>query len=82
MFKIGDYINDRIEELSKDQECPPVGEYIEIIAEEVRNKFNVQCNTCECGGFDSPGYDIDCYAMAWINKDGSLEMLDFQEERY
>jgi hypothetical protein len=82
MAEIKDYIDSRIEEMSGDQECPPVGEYIETIAEEVRSKFGVQCDICECGGFDSPGYDITCYAMAWINKDGSLEMQDFQQESY
>jgi len=71
-----------MEELSKGQECSPVGDYIETIATEVRDKFDVQCSTCHCGGFDSPGYEITCYAMAWINKNGELEMLDFQEESY
>lgn len=82
MSEIKGYIDSRIEEMSRGQKCPPVGEYIEEIAKEVRGNFNIQCNVCECGGFDSPGYDITCYAMAWINKDGSLEMQDFQEESY
>jgi hypothetical protein len=80
--KVSDYINNRMDELIGEEECYPAGEYIETVAEEVRNKFNVQCDTCECGGFDSPGYEITCYAMAWINENGELEMQDFQQECY
>lgn len=82
MSKVNDYISIRMEELINDKECSPVGEYVETVAEEVRDKFNIQCDTCYCGGFDSPGYEINCYAMAWINEDGKLEIQDFQQEAY
>jgi len=82
MGKINDFISIRMDELVDNQECSPVGEYIEVIAEEVRIKFNIQCDTCHCGGFDSPGYEINCYAIAWINEYGKLEIQDFQEESY
>ena len=26
----------------------------------------------ECGGFDSPGYDISCYCLAYIDLNGEL----------
>ena len=82
MSKINDYVSIQMAELIGDEECAPVGEYIETIAEDVRTKFNIQCDTLNCGGFDSPGYEINCYAIAWINEDGKLEMQDFQEEAY
>jgi len=35
-------------------------------------EFNVQFEYDDVGGFDSPGYDIECYAWACITKDGEL----------
>lgn len=28
---------------------------------------NIEYTTQHCGGFDSPGYDISCYCIAFIN---------------
>lgn len=79
---ISEYIENRMNELNGEDECPEVANNLYLVCDEVKEKFNVQCQVCSCGGFDSPGYDIDCYAIAWISEDGNLGMMDYQEERY
>lgn len=71
MSKIWDYITERID-LDEDNGY--------MVSEEVKEKFNTQCVYSHCGGFDSPGYDIDCYAIAFINEDGELELYDYTIE--
>ena len=28
-----------------------------------------------CGGFNSPGYDIDCYCLAYVDLEGRLQTI-------
>ena len=44
-------------------------------------KFGIDIEFSNVGGFDSPGYDVDCYAWASII-DGELYFDDVQHERY
>ncbi|MNV49964.1 hypothetical protein D3C71_1419410 [compost metagenome] len=48
----------------------------------VRNFFNIQCDYAYCGGFDSTGYDIYCYAIAFVTEEGELGLYDYQYEVY
>ncbi|MNC33178.1 hypothetical protein D3C81_1472590 [compost metagenome] len=48
----------------------------------VREKLGITCNYAYCGGFDSTGYDIDCYAIAFITTGGELGIYDYQIESY
>lgn len=73
MSKIRDYVEKRLTKSENDGYK---------IAEEIKAKFNTQCLYANCGGFDSPGYDIDCFAIAFINEDGVLELVDYSIESY
>ena len=35
-----------------------------------------------CGGFDSPGYDIDCYCISYIDLEGRLQTIPVYFELY
>lgn len=34
-----------------------------------------QWDFTNCGGFNSPGYDIDCYCLAYIDMDNRLQTI-------
>lgn len=44
-------------------------------------KFDCKLEFIKVGGFDSPGYDVKCYAWAGII-DGELYLDSLQMERY
>lgn len=48
----------------------------------VRQFFGIPCEYEYCGGFDSTGYDIDCYAIAFMTETGELGSYDYQYESY
>ena len=77
-MKIEDYINEAIE--YQEENADEVS--LSKICEEVKNKFNTKCTHQYIGGFDSPGYDIDCYAIAFIDEDGNVEIVPYNKERY
>lgn len=54
---------------------------IEEVIRHVSKKYNVEIKLRYIGGFDSPGYDVDCYAWASII-DGDLYFDSLQQERY
>lgn len=72
------YINEAIDRYEDDNEKAD----LDAICHEVREKFGVKCDYTYTGGFDSPGYDIDCYAIAFIGLDGELYLMDYSYERY
>lgn len=41
----------------------------------VMNEFNVTWEFTNCGGFDSPGYSIDCYCLAYIDPKTGLQTI-------
>lgn len=57
-----DYGEDELKELSKT----------------VQEKFGVQCELLDVGGFDSPGYAVSCYALIYIGTDGVLGGIPFE----
>ncbi|MFK4473733.1 hypothetical protein ABH897_003464 [Paenibacillus sp. RC73] len=46
----------------------------------VRFYFGVTCAYQHCGGFDSPGYSVGCYAIAYVTETGRLGIYDYQKE--
>jgi len=51
------------------------------LIEHVNNTFKCDLEVKHCGGFDSPGYDVDCYAWAGIIE-GKLYFDVLEECRY
>lgn len=92
MSKIRDYINERMYYLAElecsgecedcEKQCRGYADFLCATSSEVESKFNTQCDYTHCGGFDSPGYDIDCYAIAFIDENGKLDIMSFKKERY
>ncbi|WP_054955008.1 hypothetical protein [Paenibacillus dakarensis] len=48
----------------------------------VTETFGISCIYEYCGGFDSAGYDVDCYAIAYVTDDAGLAIYDYQYESY
>ncbi len=78
---VSGYISSRMEELIEKGE-EGYSDNLSLVVDEVKEKFNTQCTYSYCGGFDSPGYDVDCYAIAFIDSEGKLDMITYQDERY
>lgn len=72
------------EEIAITERDPDKGadEIVRHAVDAVREAFKITCNYAYCGGFDSPGYDIDCYAIAFVTGDGTLGIYDYQYETY
>lgn len=75
----------KIAEAIKTAEADPDkagGEAVMFAVDAVRKSFGIQCDYAYCGGFDSPGYDIECYAIAFVTDEGELGLYDYQYEIY
>ncbi|WP_068616520.1 hypothetical protein [Paenibacillus tuaregi] len=79
--KVIDLIDAAIEEAEHNPDIE--GEDVLVHAvNAVRERFGITCNYAYCGGFDSAGYDIDCYAIAFVTSNGELGIYDYQIESY
>lgn len=80
MNKIDEYIEAELNQLEAEEEYIPdcLGE----LAEKVAEKFDTSCIYEHVGGFDSTGYDLDCYAFAYIDEDGKLGIFPYEHESY
>ncbi|MEK4360858.1 hypothetical protein NYE48_28015 [Paenibacillus sp. FSL M7-1455] len=58
------------------------GEIVKYAVETIESNFGIQCDSIYCGGFDSTGYDIACYAIAFVTDEGELGLYDYQYEVY
>lgn len=75
---IKEFIIEKINKLGEIKE-----EYqIQEIVESVRNIFKTKCEYFYAGGFDSPGYDIDCYTIAFLDDKGDIQGVSVNIERY
>jgi hypothetical protein len=74
-MKISEFIDAEIEK----SEDP--AEELNAIAEKVKAEFNTDCVLEYIGGFDSPGYDINCYAFAYV-EGGELKIHGYNHECY
>lgn len=51
--------------------------------EKVMEKIGItQYEMTNCGGFDSPGYDITCYCISYIDLEGRLQTIPVNFEIY
>lgn len=51
---------------------------IQALCEDVKSKFNVQCDYKMAGEFDSPGYSVQGYVVMFVDEDGVLGGLPFE----
>jgi len=51
---------------------------IRELCEDVKNKFNVQCDYEMAGEFDSPGYSVQGYVVMFVDTDGVLGGVSFE----
>jgi hypothetical protein len=58
------------------------GEIVAYAVDAVKAALGIKCDYTYCGGFDSPGYRIDCYAIAFVTDEGELGLYDYQYEIY
>lgn len=56
------------------------------LEEEIKKVFEeigiTQYDFCSVGGFDSPGYSIDCICIAYIDLEGRLQTIPINYELY
>ena len=57
-------------------------EYLDEIVDAVKEKFGVSCDYEHIGGFDSPGYEIESYAIAYVDTDGKVGIYGYNYEIY
>lgn len=79
-MKISEFIDAEIQRIENEEDEAPT-EFLHEIVAKVKSEFNTDC-TYECiGGFDSPGYDITCYAFAYI-ENGAVTIHGYNYEMY
>ncbi|WP_103110245.1 hypothetical protein [Brevibacillus reuszeri] len=57
-------------------------EAVEYAVHVIKKTFGIPCEYVYCGGFDSPGYAVSCYAIAYVTSEGGLGLYDYQYEIY
>lgn len=82
MSEVRQFIQDEIIRIDGDENKDGAVYLLDEICGNVRDKFKVQCTHSYIGGFDSPGYDLNCYAIAFINEEGTLEIYELNHEMY
>ncbi|MED3832974.1 hypothetical protein [Peribacillus frigoritolerans] len=78
-MKISEFINAEIERIEAEEGYPP--EELSAIAEKVKSEYKTDCVLSHIGGYDSTGYDLDCYAFAYI-ENGTLTIHGYEHESY
>ena len=79
-MKISEFIDAEIEEIENEEGGHPPEE-LDAIAEKVASEYKTECVVDYIGGFDSTGYEIDCYAFAYT-EDGKLTIHGYNYECY
>lgn len=57
-------------------------DFFEEISKVMSDNNVTQYEFTYCGGFDSPGYDIDCYCISYIDLKGRLQTIPVHFEIY
>lgn len=65
-----------------DEMEPEEGGELQEIVDAVKEKFKTECKYFHAGGFDSPGYDIDCYVIAFLDESGKIQGVSVDIESY
>ncbi|GMK47612.1 hypothetical protein PghCCS26_47420 [Paenibacillus glycanilyticus] len=79
--KVEEVVSSAITEAESNREFSG-DEIVKFAAEKVRNDLGISCVYEYTGGFDSPGYRIDCYAIAYVTDDGDVGIYAYQYELY
>lgn len=72
------FILNKLDELKEVRESDQIVDIVTMVKE----TFNTQCKHFYAGAFDSPGYDMECYVIAFIDEQGELQGIDVMIERY
>lgn len=78
--EIKEYIEEHIDEEGQIEETENFDD-IKGLIDYVNKKADCKIKLKKCGGFDSPGYEIKCYAWAGII-DGELYFDSVEQECY
>lgn len=79
-MKISEFIDAEIKRI-EEQEDESVTEFLHEVVGKVKAEFNTDC-VYECiGGFDNPGYELTCYAFAYV-EEGSVVIHGYNHEEY
>lgn len=54
---------------------------LESVVADIRKKYDVKCEICYAGSFNSPGMDSEYYALVVV-EDGTLSSLPVQIDTY
>lgn len=66
----------------EDPECDDEVDFFEEIKKAMDEIGITQWDYINCGGFDSPGYDISCYCISYIDLEGRLQQIPVAFECY
>lgn len=53
---------------------------VRYATEAVKERLGIPCVYDYTGGFDSPGYRIDCFAIAYVTDDNDVGIYAYQYE--
>lgn len=76
-MKIAEFIDAEIERIEATEDGR-VADNLDEIALKVTQEYGHKCAVKYIGGFDSPGYGVDCYALAYV-EDGKVEIYGHNE---
>lgn len=79
-MKINEFIATEIARLQSNENVY-IPDHLDEIADKVKAEFNTECTVRYVGGFDSPGYDVNYYAFAYI-ENGTVGIYAYQHEIY
>ena len=79
VLKIGEFIEAEIEKAEQSEEYVP--DVLKEIALKVTQKYGHKCALEYIGGYENPGYEIDCYAFGYV-EDGEVKIYGYNHESY
>jgi len=79
--KVEEVIGKAIEEAESNPELGGT-EVVEFAVAVVKQELDIACTYSYIGGFDSPGYRIDCYAIAYFTESQDIGIYPYNYELY
>lgn len=76
--RITDFIIEKVDKVGEIEEENQIKEIVEA----ARDRFKTKCDYFFAGGFVGPGYDIDCYIIAFLDDEGEIQGVPANIERY
>lgn len=74
-------IAETLEEVSYTQSLSG-DETVKKTCSRLRQRFGIEVDHIYCGGYESLGYCVECYAIAAVTSYGTLVMFDYQHETF